>query len=194
MAIKKSMQYNQAKGDFVGFVDLGQNVSISSNSQELATEALVIMAVGITGHWKQAIGYFLTNGLSAEVQKELVLHSIESLSDAGIRVKALTLDGLSANLSMLRKLGCSTSVDSLQSSFRAPNGETVFCFIDACHCLKMVRNTFARVGNIEVPDGQYAQWNHITTLNDFQKQEGLVAANRLTDRHVHYQLQVMKVR
>lgn len=142
------------------------------------------------GHWKQAIAYFLTSGPSAEVQKELVLHSIGSLSDAGIRMKALTLDGLSAN-----KLGRSTSVDScLRPSFRAPNGETVFCFIDACHCLKMVRNTFARVGRIEVPDGQYAQWNHITTLNDFQKQEGLVAANRLTDRHVHYQLQVMKVK
>ena len=36
-------------------------------------------------------------------------------------------------------------------------------------------------------------WKHIVHLNDVQKKSGLHAANRVTDKHVHFANQKMKV-
>ena len=178
---------------FTGFVNFGPALSFDASNEELATEALVFMAVGITGHWKRVIGYFLIHGISSEVLKELVLHAISSLQDIGIQPKALTLDGLSTNMSMLRKLGCCMDPDNIVSHFETPSGRNIHVFIDACHSLKLIRNIFARNGVIEIAPDEVARWSNIVALNDLQKTEGLCAANKLTDRHIHYSQQIMKV-
>lgn len=54
-------------------------------------------------------------------------------------------------------------------------------------------NTFARNGSIEIAPNEIVRWSHIVALNDLQKVEGLNAANKLSDRHIHYSQQVMKV-
>jgi hypothetical protein len=192
MCIRKLMQYDPRTGEMTGMVNYGKSIAVDTEG-EMATEALVFMAVGVTGNWKQVIGYFLIHGITAELQKALVLHAISCLHEIGIGVKALTLDGLSTNLSMLRKLGCCLTPPDIQSHFFTPSGEKVFVFLDACHCLKMIRNIFARNGVIEVAPGEVARWSHIAALNEVQKVEGLAAANKLSDRHVHFSQQVMKV-
>lgn len=190
MKLKAMMQFDQQSSEYTGFVNLGHDFNI--DSEDLATEALVFLAVGTTGTWKQIVAYFLIKGISATVQKELVLHAIESLSEIGIPVKALVMDGLKTNLSMARKLGCSTDPEDIRSYFFTPSGDKVYCFIDACHCLKMVRNTFSR-NNLTIPGIGIARWSHIMRLNQLQQKEGLHAANKLSDRHVYYQQQIMKV-
>ena len=55
----------------VGFVDL----RAGSLDNDLA-EVIVIMAVELQGHWKIPVGYFLINGISAEVQSQLVLSGL----------------------------------------------------------------------------------------------------------------------
>lgn len=190
MKLKQMMQFDQGSSEYTGFVNIGNDFNI--DSEDLATEALVFLAVGVTGTWKQIIAYFLINGISASVQKELVLHAMELLFEIGIPVKALVMDGLKTNLSMLRKLGCSTSPDDIRSYFLTPAGEKVYCFIDACHCLKTVRNAFSR-HNLTIPGIGVARWTHIMRLNDIQQKEGLHAANKLSNRHIFYQQQIMKV-
>ena len=191
MKIKKMMEYDPISSKFTGFVDLGEEHS--TESEDLATEALMFMVVGLRGHWKQILGYFLITGISADMQTQLVLHAISALREIGIFVRALTADGHATNLSMFRKLGCSTDANQLQSHFFTADGDKVCCFLDACHCLKLVRNSFATVEEIEVESLGSAKWSHVVALNDIQQQEGLVAANRLSDRHVHYEQQKMKV-
>lgn len=191
MKIKQQMQFDQAKGEYTGFVNLGQQYS--NDTDALATEALVFLAVGVTGHWKQVIGYFLINGISADLQKELVLYAISNLKEVGVSVRALTLDGLKANMSMLKKLGCSIEPENIKSHFETAEGDTIYCFIDACHCLKLVRNAFCHVSRIDIPGVGQARWSHIVGLNTLQKKEGLSAANKLSDRHIHFKQQVMRV-
>jgi len=58
----------------VGFVDLRAG-SLDNDVAE-ATEVIVIMAVELQGHWKIPVGYFLINGISAEVQSQLVLSGL----------------------------------------------------------------------------------------------------------------------
>lgn len=56
MKIKKRLDYDHHVSSYTGFVDWGDG--FSNDSEEMATEALVIMAVGIQGRWKQPIGRY----------------------------------------------------------------------------------------------------------------------------------------
>lgn len=117
------------------------------------------------------------------------------MDDIGIHVVALTLDGYQTNMATIRKLGCSTDPDNLETSFEHPStGEPVFVFIDACHGLKLIRNQFCNISQIEIPGVGVAKWKHLSDLNNFQKDQGLTAANKLSDRHIQFSQQKMKVR
>lgn len=184
------MEYEASSLTYTGFVDLGNGYS--SDADELATEALVFMAVGLKSQWKQPIAYFLINGITADIQKELVTHAVELLEDCGIDVVALTLDGSATNMSMLRKFGCSTHPANIQSRITVSK-QQVHCFLDPCHALKLIRNTFARLQVFTIPGVGEAKWSHIAHLHELQKKEGLTAGNKLSDRHLHFEQQKMKV-
>jgi len=47
-----------------GFVDLGTGINIDTDELPHVTYALVFLAVGLNGHWKMPIGYFLINSLN----------------------------------------------------------------------------------------------------------------------------------
>ena len=191
MKIKKMVEYDPTLANFTGFVDLGEH--FQAEGQHKATEALVFMIVGLRGHWKQAIAYFLIRGISGTLQSQLVIHAISMLADIGVTVRALIMDGHPTNMSTIRKLGCSTTAGQFQSYFVGPSDQKVYCFIDACHSMKLVRNVFATVDGIVIPTSGTAKWSHIKKLNEIQKKEGLAAANKLTDRHIHFEQQKMRV-
>ncbi len=122
------------------FVDMGDG----NSETDVATEALVFMVVGLQGHWKAPIAYFLTKSLSPETQRVLLSHALEELHSRGIRVVCVTMDGHASNVSMCNQLGCELKGDPrklLQTSFSHPvTGEKVFVMMDACHMLKLARN------------------------------------------------------
>jgi len=82
MSIKKAIEYDNATGKSTGFVNLGDSI----DHDEAATEVLVFMVVGLLGHWKAPVAYFLTHTLEAATQQQLVLHTIRSLMEVGIQV------------------------------------------------------------------------------------------------------------
>ncbi len=59
MALKKEVKYDPTSGGYSGFVDCGQFQS--SYSDSLATETLVFMVIGLTGHWKFPVAYCLAD-------------------------------------------------------------------------------------------------------------------------------------
>ena len=62
-------------------------------STDLATDALVFMIVGLSGHFKHPIGYVLYNKLTASVQTQLIQDCIRLLHGVGLHVFALVFDG-----------------------------------------------------------------------------------------------------
>ncbi len=140
MSIRKHVQYNPHTQSMSGFVDMGDG----NSETDVATEALVFMVVGLQGHWKAPIAYFLTKSLSPETQRVLLSHALEELHSRGIRVVCVTMDGHASNVSMCNQLGCELKGDPrklLQTSFSHPvTGEKVFVMMDACHMLKLARN------------------------------------------------------
>ncbi|MED6287226.1 hypothetical protein CHARACLAT_014165 [Characodon lateralis] len=79
-------------------LDMGDGV----NETEIATEALVFMVVGLQGHWKTPIVYFLTQSLP----QVLLKHALEELHGRGIIVVCVTMDGHASNVSMCNRPGC----------------------------------------------------------------------------------------
>jgi len=192
MAIKQHIQFNHKTQKMSGYVDLGDG----GEETEVATEALVFMVVGVKGHWKAPIAYFLTRVLSPETQKILVLHALEALQDCGIKVICITMDGHATNISMCTQLGCVLTMKNnqpLKTYFSHPiTGEKIFIIMDACHMLKLARNMLQTYSPIRSPAGLIC-WSHIKNLNDMQVKDGLLLANKLTSRHIQFHSQKMKV-
>lgn len=187
MAIRKKISRDAKSKAMTGFVDLGDG----SESDIPATEALVVMVVGIKGHWKAPIAYYFTKVLTAVVQTQLIQHALEALSEVNIKVWSLTMDGHATNLAMCSSLGCSLS--SGQSHFPHPQtGENVYIMFDACHMLKLVRNMLGEYSIIQSPDGT-VRWSYITNLQDLQEEAGLRLGNRLSSRHLNFHKMKMKV-
>ncbi|CAK6959948.1 DNA transposase THAP9 isoform X1 [Scomber scombrus] len=131
MAIRKHVQYNPHTQSMSGFVDMGDG----NSETDVATEALVFMVVGIQGHWKAPIAYYLMNSLSPVTQRVLLSHALEELHARGIRV-----------------------------------------------AYSPIASTTGQIN-----------WRYINYLNDVQKKDGLHAANKITDKHVYYENQKMRV-
>ena len=193
MAIRKHLDWNNKQQKHVGFVDLGDGDR--STYKGHATEALVIMAVGLRKPWKIPAAFYLIHGISAEKQKEMITSVIKELHAIKITVKALVGDGHPTNVKTYKLLGCDLRPNSLKTSFPHPCDATinVYTFFDVSHLMKNVRGALHALTTIKTPSGE-ATWAHIEQLHQLQQQEGLVAANKLTNKHVHFENQKMKVK
>jgi hypothetical protein len=177
------------------FVSVG--VGSIETKKNAATESLIFMAVGLTAPWKIPISYYLTNGLTAEKQRDLVLSVISALHEvAGIRCVAVVMDGHATNQRMVTLLGGFLAADHLDPVVQHPSDAflPVYLFFDACHLIKNIRNSFGALGEIDIGNGHVAKWSDIVMLQRLQDSEGLRAANRLTKNHIDFKNQIMKVK
>ena len=103
------------------------------------------------------------------------------------------MDGHATNLAMCRELGCSTNVMQPKPYFAHPTtGSNVYVLYDACHMLKLARNLIHAYKQLQSSDG-VIQWSYVNHLQDVQDVSGLKLANRLSQRHIDFQRQKMKV-
>lgn len=192
MAIRKHIEMDN--GRLTGYIDCGAD--ITSDELPVAREALTFLVNAINGNWKIPIAYFLINGLDSNERANLIKMALESVHETGVKVVSLTFDGLSCNLSVGHKLGANLlDVHSLKTAFQHPiTGEDVFIFIDACHCLKLVRNILASKGSMFDEQKRLIDWKFITKLEQFQQHQGLLAATKLRNRHIQWYNEKMKVK
>ena len=82
MGIRKHVSWDPKRQCFVGYVDYGAE----SNTEYVASEALVFLVVGIYANWKEPIAYFLTNGISGFNLSQLLKETLERLHDIVVNV------------------------------------------------------------------------------------------------------------
>ncbi|KAK6168807.1 hypothetical protein SNE40_019984 [Patella caerulea] len=170
VAIRQHVKWDEKR--YQGYIDMG--TELDEDSLPLAKEFLTFMAVSINGSWKLPIGYFFIDGMRGEERKNLVKSCLEQLHEVGVTVVSLTLDGAASNISMLKLLGVNIDNPSnVKSSVPHPiTGFPVYAFLDACHMLKLVRNTLADKGSLCI-DNDLINWEFIVSLNKLQECEGL---------------------
>ena len=65
MSIKSNIFYNNATGNYDGFINFGEGIAVP-DEETVAKEALVLMLVCFKGQWKYPVGYILIDKIDAE--------------------------------------------------------------------------------------------------------------------------------
>ena len=156
-----------AEGKYHGYVDIGAG---HKDDGKEAKEALVFMAVSINETWKIPLGYFLIDGLSGEERANLVEECLTRLHEIGTPGESLTCDGPPCHFSMLRALGAKLGLDDLDPSFLHPADPTkkVHVLLDACHMVKLLRNSFGDGLVFFTTQGETIRWQYIDELVKLQ--------------------------
>lgn len=87
MAIRKQIWWQ--KSHWI----INSGTGYDSDDKSFAKNALVFLLVAVNQNWKIPVGYFLTDGVTAEQISNLVLNCIRIAGESGIRVISLTFDG-----------------------------------------------------------------------------------------------------
>lgn len=190
MSIRKQVLWDNNEGRYFGNVDYGGLIDFEMP----ATEALFLQIVSYTNNFKCPVAYFLTNKADAYLQTQIIMACLRSLYEVGITVRSITSDGANVNISTYKNLGCNIEYDELKPYFAHPSDPSVrvYCILDVCHMLKLVRNCFAEK-NLTSSSGKIS-WDYIKALDDIQTTEKLKLANSLSSHHVNYKNKIMNVR
>jgi hypothetical protein len=193
MAIRKEKIWNRHQHIFEGYVDYGTACPEEKNI--MAKEALVFMLAGSNRHWKHPIGYFFVDHPTGQVQAQLIKDCIQLVASEGMKVNSIIFDGCYANQTTARILGANLAVPNPEPWFPHPSraGERVFVIMDACHTLKLMRNTIASMKEIKSEKG-IIRWYYIKRLHEIQEKEGVKLGNRLSRTHVEWDKKKMNVK
>jgi len=101
-----------------------------------------------------------------------------------------------ANCAMASVLGANLDLGNFSPLFLHPSDseQHVNLLLDACHMLKLMRNLLADKKVLVDTDGNFIKWSYIEELEKLQHNEGLRAGNKLTNRHINWMRQKMKVK
>lgn len=193
MSIRSQILFDKKK--FYGGVNLGSQLPQKSDNIVIATKALVFLAVSLNNHWKVPLGYFLIDGLNGSERANLLKKCLELVDEIGAKVFSITFDGAPVNLSMCSNLGAKFDLNSLTPWFLNPlTQKKIYVFWDACHMLKLVRNTLGDKEILLEGDGNTIKWEHLKKLFELQQSEGLHAGTKLTKNHLNFQDNRMNVK
>lgn len=196
MLIKNQTTWKQWETEFSGQCDYGNGYTLE-NTEGCATSVLVFMLVSLSGKWKWPIGHFFINSITSSVQCELVKNALSLCQQSGIKVWSVTCDGAYVNLATMNLLGCElfvTEYHKLRCSFKHLTADYHVYFVpDACHNLKLARNALSKLTVFKSSSG-LIKWRHITELHDLQKDLNLKIANKLSDAHINFRGNIMKVK
>ena len=117
------------------------------------------MVRGLSGKWKQPVGFFYCAGpLPATFLEQLLNDCIRKVRSAGLKVMSVVCDMGSPNR-QLYKTRLGVSVDR---PFFDVDGERVFALYDPPHLLKSLRNCL--FGNdVGTPEG-VVSWSHVAAF------------------------------
>lgn len=181
-----------------GYTDLG--TFIEEENETYATNNLTFLVVNLKENFRIPVAYFLIKSLTGKERANLITICIRMLAEILVDVCVLTFDGASVNISMCNELGANFEygTSSFQPWFINPGiGDRVYCIIDPCHAIKLVRNRFGLAKNSF--NAMYDEEEREISFDDiillFNKQEecGLHAANKLTNLHINFEKKKMNV-
>ena len=109
--------------------------------------------------------------------------AVQKLVETGVTVLNVTCDGPRVQLSAMRLLGAVISSGKpvhtrILSDLDCP---PIYFILDAVHCIKLIRNSWAKLKIIKNSKGENIEWKFIEQLLALQQSEGLHCANKLSN-------------
>jgi hypothetical protein len=184
MSIKEHVEYDSSLNKTIGYVDLG--CFSAEDTEELAKEALVVMLVGLRGHWKLPVAYYFVCGVTASLQAGIIREIIVQCHSFGLRIVSVTCDGTNHNLKTVNILGATLlsahNEPTMQPFFPHPSDAklSVGVFLDPCHMFKLIRNLLHKYQILKWPGHGMIKWEYIKQLNKLQESHKLLLANKVS--------------
>jgi hypothetical protein len=175
MKLKPSLTYDSRRDIIEGLQDLGPNFACQSL---VADHALVFYVRGLTFSWKQPLAYYITNStVNKSVLGSLLREVLDCIINLGLHPTAIVCDQGSNNRACLTG---EFNISITQPYFTYKN-HTVFCFYDAPHLLKNVRNNLKDSG-YQIGD-HILDWEHIHQFYLKDSELAIRLAPKLKEKH-----------
>ena len=171
MPIKKEVPWDRKNKKFAGNTDYGS--ILAEEHDNIASNALVFMAVGLKQPWFHPIAYFLVYCVNGKMQAQLIKEGINLLTEAGLDVQAVIFDGCAKNPTTARCLGC--HISKFDGSFNHPTrpNKTIYVILDVCRMLKLACNCLGDLQVFYTDTGAKICWNYIIELYNVKKRDVL---------------------
>ncbi|NXU52691.1 THAP9 transposase, partial [Turnix velox] len=169
MSLQKQREWDPQTQCLMGFVDLGAG-PLDADEAPLASEAIILMAVGITSPWTAPLGYFFVNNTTGHLIAQLLRQTINKLNYIGVTVLAVTSGATACGAEAARALGIRMDPERLQCTFQHPPGSahSIAYFFDVCHALQLIRNALQCFQKIEWLSNTM-QWQDVVELAALQE-------------------------
>lgn len=170
MSLQKQQEWDPQAKRLTGFVDVGAGI-LDADEAPLASEAIILMAVGISSPWTAPLGYFFVNSVSGRFLAQLLRQAINKLNNIGIVVLAVTSGASARGAETARALGIRIDPKRIQCTFQHPPGSahSIVYFFDVCHALLLIRNALQCFQKVEWL-GDAVWWQHVVELAALQEQ------------------------
>lgn len=189
MSIKQHIQWSDNKKKFLGYVSYG------NDDKQIATHAIVFLVTGINSMFSIPIAFhFIQNSFGPDDKAKLLIEVIKSMTNIGVMIVNVTFDGLPTNFAVCKKLGASFNTNDLRPYFEDPiDKHRIYIILDACHMLKLWRNTIGNHKQIIDGNGQIINWEFFELLENCRIKNEFVT-HKLTKRHINWEKDKMNVR
>nr|XP_009942842.1 PREDICTED: DNA transposase THAP9 [Opisthocomus hoazin] len=173
MSLQKQQEWDPQTQRLTGFIDLGAGV-LDADEAPLASEAIILMAVGISSPWTAPLGYFFVNSMTGHLLAQLLRQAINKLNNIGITVLAVTSGATAHGAETAKALGIKIDPERIQCTFQHPPGSahSIMYFFDICHALQLIRNALQSFQKIEWLSDTM-QWQHVVELAALREQRVL---------------------
>ncbi|NXW45515.1 THAP9 transposase, partial [Nyctiprogne leucopyga] len=173
VALQKQQEWDPQTQSMTGFVDLGAGV-LDADEAPLASEAIILMAVGTSSPWTAPLGYFFVNSVTGSLIAQLLRQAISKLNHIGITVLAVTSGATAHGAETAKALGIRIDPERIQCTFQHPPGSahSITYFFDICQALQLIRNALQCFQKIEWLSDT-VQWQHVVELAALQEQRVL---------------------
>lgn len=192
MAIRRHIQYDHQKKEFLGFSQYG-NLN-KDGKASVSNNVLVFMVTVLNYQLSIPVAYYPITSLTCYEKRDLLVEILTSLHDNGVKIINVTFDGLASNPSTCELLGASFDPKNIVPCFPHPVDDyPVYILLDSCHMLKLLRNALGDLKTINDPTRGSILWKHFEELESFRVNNKFVT-HHITKRHIQYQQNKMNVR
>lgn len=178
MSLRVGLSYNITEDAVEGFEDFGT----LGKTSRAANHALVFMVRGLTGKWKQPLGYFLSKDCATADKLEILLKEcLQKIKDIGLQPKAIVCDQGSSNVHLYKNLGITED-----HPFFVHGDSKIFCMHDPPHLLKNTRSNLEKyIFAVRGQNGslKHIRWSYIRNFYEYDSALPIRKAHKLTKGH-----------
>lgn len=209
MYIRKRFQWNNTAKYMEGFPTYGPGAEDSNRPKdvenktdlsslmlsEAANQVIVYMAIGINDNFKLPFAYHFVMSLNGEEKAKLMSSITDSMARIGVIVVNIVFDGCQSNKKMCSDLGANLKVGDprFQPFFRDCHDHPIYILFDIPHMEKLVRGILSESKKLYDSDGNTIDWEYFESLVDLTHKEGFSLTHKMTQAHIKWKDQKMKV-